>query len=203
MQVKLPSNYNFGLSAATAEKPDSFEVFKFLLSGTDSGSQGGSQDQQQQQHQQQQQQEVKRDNQPPADNNPGSTGNVQGSQLAAFEDRLQKIDSTVNSISADVSKLSQKSGQRHDEAIRGGVTKAQFNDLESRLQGIESTLSDIRKDLEGRDYSKQFSQLQKQLQTSHSNLADNLQSTLMTSMHPPPTPLPFLICPTQSLTYHL
>ncbi|KAK2753260.1 hypothetical protein FQN54_007951 [Arachnomyces sp. PD_36] len=182
-KVTLPSNNYFGLTAATAEKPDSFEVFEFMLKGTDSSGQSNtqSQDQQQEQQEQQQQQEVKRDNPPPVNNNQGS-GTTQSSQLAAFEDRLQKIDSTVNSISGDLTTLAQKNVQRHQEYIRGSITKGQFNDMDARLQRIESALSDIRKDLEGRDYSKQFSQLQRQLQTSHSNLADNLQSTLMTTI---------------------
>lgn len=178
-QVTLPSNNYFGLTAATAEKPDSFEVFEFLVTGTDSGTQSNNQ---QQQQQQQQQQDTKRDNQPPAANNPGSTDNVQSNQLAGFEDRLQRIYNTVNTISADVNTLSQKNVQRHQEATRNSVTKGQINDLDARLQRIESTLSDMKKAMDGRDYSKQFSQLQKQLQTSHSNLADNLQSTMMNSM---------------------
>lgn len=155
-----------------------------MLKGTDSSGQntGQTQDQQQdQQQQQQQQQEVKRDDPPPANTNQGSTGNVQSNQLAAFEERLQKIDGTVNSISGDLTTLSQKNAQRHQEYVRGSITKGQFNDMDAKLQRIESALADIRKDLEGRDYSKQFTQLQRQLQTSHSNLADNLQSTLMTS----------------------
>lgn len=187
-QVTLPSKYYFGLSAATAEKPDSFEVFKFLVTGTDSSGQSNTesrqqQQQQQQKQQQQKQQDVKRETEPPADNNPESSEKLRG-RVSAFEDRLQKIDTTVNSISAELNSLSQKNTQRHQEAIRESVTKAQFHDLDSKLQRIESTLSDIRKDLEGRDYSKQFSKLQKQLQTSHSNLADNLQSTLMSSTYP-------------------
>jgi molecular chaperone GrpE (heat shock protein) len=142
------------------------------------------QQQQEQQQQEQEQAEIKRDNTPPADSNSGSTDNA---QFSAIDDRLQKLEKSVGSISSDLTSLSNKNAQRHQDAIRGAVTKGQINDLDARLQRIETAISAIQKDMEGKDYKKDFSQLQKQLQMSHSSLAQNIQSNVMESMYHPVT----------------
>ncbi|KAJ5710205.1 hypothetical protein N7493_009797 [Penicillium malachiteum] len=51
--------------------------------------------------------------------------------------------------------------------------------LEARLQRIESMLQNIRRDLEGKDYSSRFNQLQDTLRTSHLSLTENLHGHLL------------------------
>lgn len=75
--------------------------------------------------------------------------------------------------------------------------------LDARLQRIEQMLQNVQRDLEGKDYSSRFNQLQDTLRSSHLSLTENLQGHLLSgkSSFFPVYPLPQK---TQSiLTSHL
>ncbi|KAK8136631.1 lectin family integral membrane protein [Apiospora sp. TS-2023a] len=121
-KVSLPSGYNFGITAASADNPDSFEVFKMVVMTENLGAQGGAppsqqnQGQQQQQQQQQEQVVINRGGYNSEKNMPrgGNGGNE------PFDDAIpdQSADSIVS-------------------------TKAQFADLHNRIQSINHHLSTI------------------------------------------------------------
>ncbi|KAK8031142.1 concanavalin A-like lectin/glucanase domain-containing protein [Apiospora arundinis] len=119
-KVSLPTGYNFGLTAASADNPDSFEVFKMVVMTEDLASQGGAppsgQHQQQQQHQQQDQVVINRGGYNSEKNMPRGGGN--GNE--PFDDAIP--DQSADSITS---------------------TKAQFADLHNRIQSINHHLSTI------------------------------------------------------------
>lgn len=51
--------------------------------------------------------------------------------------------------------------------------------LDARLQRIEQMLQNVQRDLEGKDYSSRFNQLQDTLRSSHLSLTENLQGHLL------------------------
>lgn len=51
--------------------------------------------------------------------------------------------------------------------------------LDARLQRIEQLLQNVQRDLEGKDYSSRFNQLQDTLRSSHLSLTENLQGHLL------------------------
>ncbi|BDD55306.1 hypothetical protein MPDQ_007102 [Monascus purpureus] len=169
-KISLPAGNTFGLTAATPENPDSFEIFKFILRSSETAppvQQGSYQ-------------------QPITDQNvdgAGSTGSesvASGAQLADLRARLELLSHASTNLVRDVNGLSSKSDSRHAELLQQVATKEQLASLDARLQRIEDTLLTIKRDLEGKDYRSHFNQLQETLKSSHLNLAENLQGTLHT-----------------------
>jgi len=201
-RVSLPSGYYFGITAATAENPDSFEVTKFVVSSA-SGSQAPPPPQQQQQQARQAQHGV--GSPPPLqklDRFPGSPEAVpdrvadeirnQDDQFADLHNRLQGMTHQVANIFGEFDQLSRKMEERHNQmmAAMPVVPHDNINDLKRRIEGIERTVQQIQKDVEGRDYGKHISDLQRSVDNIKGGLTEHLPDTLGQSKF---TPL-FLLC---------
>ncbi|KAJ5873943.1 uncharacterized protein N7529_002373 [Penicillium soppii] len=178
-KVALPAGNTFGITAATPENPDSFEVFKFILeSATTQGStipsnQGNTQP-------------IVNQNQvppkaqvPPAA--PASEGTMIGlaAQFVDLSGRLQLTNKATNTILQDIKSQAQKADARHAELLQMLITKDQYNALESRLARMEQLIANIQRDVGDRDYSSRFNQLHDTLRSSHLSLSENLQGHLL------------------------
>ena len=158
-QIKLPSDYYFGISAASAETADSFEAYKFVLTTSSITRE-----------------EPRRDN-PPPPSSPllnslptlqevvASSISSQEAQFADLHDRLQVIARALNSLFSEVTKLAEKSEGRHQELARNAMTTDKLNAMDQRLQSIESVVQ---------DYQGQFSGLNSLMKESHSRLTVGL-----------------------------
>ncbi|KAL2011306.1 hypothetical protein VTN00DRAFT_4024 [Thermoascus crustaceus] len=183
-KVALPAGNNFGISAATPENPDSFEIFKFVLSPADSGAARPPLIPQQQQPPPQQQQGSQ---QPIFNQNAGDQGiedrpasyyTTWEQQFADLHTRLQLINHASSNLIREVTSISSKINKDHQELLQNVATKDMMAILDSRLQRIEQSLQNIKRDIEGKDYQDRFAQLQETLKHSHLSLADNLQGTI-------------------------
>ncbi|KAL9590322.1 MAG: hypothetical protein Q9203_000894 [Teloschistes exilis] len=160
----MPSGYFFGISAASADTPDSFELYKFVAS-TPTGIT----------------RELPRRNPPsqqpphPA-SNPGAAVNGQDShssssdiQLAAqvtdLQNRLQSMSQQVDNVFREVQQLVSKFEARHQELAHKITSNEQLNALDRRVQSFEDTL---------RSYEGHFSSIQGALKDSHSTLNEGL-----------------------------
>ncbi|CEJ58178.1 hypothetical protein PMG11_06844 [Penicillium brasilianum] len=180
-KVKLPAGNTFGFTAATPENPDSFEIFKFLLS---SASGQGQTVPSQQGSTQQQQQPISNQNQPPVirdTGNPVIDAGI-GAQFVDLQGRIQLQNKATNTIIQDLKAQSGKNDARHTEIMQKLASKEQVAALDARLQRIESLLQNIQRDLEGKDYSSRFNQLQDTLRSSHLSLTENLQSHFLSAI---------------------
>lgn len=164
MKIKMPSGYFFGISAASADTPDSFEVYKFVAS-TPTGIT----------------RELPRRDPPsqqptPPASNPGAAVNDQPShssssdiQLAAqvtdLQNRLQSMSQQVENVFREVQQLVSKFETRHQELAHKITSNEQLSALDRRIQSFENTL---------RSYDGQFSSIQGALKDSHSTLNEGL-----------------------------
>ncbi|KAJ5709793.1 hypothetical protein N7493_010084 [Penicillium malachiteum] len=171
-KVVLPSGNTFGLTAATPENPDSFEVFKFVLE-----SASGQTVAQGNPYQQQQQQQVVNRDAPPAPQ--AGSDKDYSTQFFDLNNRIQSQSKATNAILQEIKAQAIKSEDRQAEAHRILASRDQVSSLEARLQRIESMLQNIQRDLEGKDYSSRFNQLQDTLRTSHLSLTENLHGHLL------------------------
>jgi mannose-binding lectin 1 len=174
VQVALPTGNNFGITAATPENPDSFEIFKFVVQPSASGTNAAPPAQ----PQANQQPNVNQGQARPVD--PRS---INSDQLVDLSSRIQSLNDATNSIAHDVRSLSSKAESRHIE-LQKMATKEQVANLDARLQKIEQLLQNIQRDLEGKDYRDRFNQLHETLRSSHMSLTENLQGTLLNGKHP-------------------
>lgn len=159
-KVKMPPDYYFGLTAASAETADSFEVYKFNLFTSRSITR-----------------EEPRRAQPPPVGQPDNRGNApppetqapstapSDAQFNDLQSRLQTMAQSIDSLFQEVKQLAEKSEGRHLELSRNVIAAERLSSMDQRLQGIEKTV---------RDYQGQFSSLQSTLKDSHSSLVEGL-----------------------------
>lgn len=171
-QVFLPAGNTFGISAATPENPDSFEIFKFALESA--AGQAVPQGQ------------GNTPQQPIADQNPPpiQSGNtvLDAGIAAQFLDlggRMQLANKATDGILQDLHTQSSTSETRHLELLRRVASQEQVTALDARLQRIEELLQNVQRDLEGKDYSGRFSQLHDTLRSSHLSLSESLQGSVL------------------------
>ncbi|KAK3375075.1 concanavalin A-like lectin/glucanase domain-containing protein [Podospora didyma] len=139
-KIRLPSGYNFGITAASAENPDSFEVFKLVVLNDDNNhgstssyhqtNHGQNQDQNQNQNQNQNQGQ----NQGHENNNNQQAGQQQKPPhqgKLTFGRSGMVVDDPFDTVIPD------------QQAEKITSSKAQFEDLHNRLQSVNHHLSSI------------------------------------------------------------
>ena len=176
-QIKLPSDYYFGITAASADTPDTFEVYKFVTTTSNSVAREEPQRHQapppqREQHQQQRQQQQH------YEDTQASRYTSQDAQFADLHNRLQIMAHAIDNIQQTVSKLSESAEGRHQEISRNVMSGDQLNAMDQRLQGIERTFQ---------DYQKEFQSLQFMFRDTHGNLMQSIPAH-MTDSESSPSP---------------
>lgn len=181
--ISLPPQYFFGISAASAENPDSFEISKFVVTTLPSIAReeprvGDSSAFQNQQAPTQQQQSHHGGNSPPS--NAGPT------DLSEITNRLEQLQNLVSNIAMNVNQLEERQNNRQAELLSrvgsggGGAAPAgpALDALERRAQSIEATVQRIQRDIEGRDYQNTLNDLQSALKDTQSNLMAGMSQSM-------------------------
>lgn len=168
-QVQLPTDYYFGISAASADMPDSFEAYKFIVhtlnpseplsaqaAGTDNVN-----------HQK-------------SHSSPGLAG-----QEGAIDHRLDDIQHRISELAKHLEQLEglikstdSNAHNRHQELAESRPKPNQLNSMDGRIQTIERAVQTIQKDIEGRDYKGRLDQIQQLFEASHSNLMTHLPASM-------------------------
>ena len=177
MQVKLPSENFFGVTAASSETPDSFEIFKFIVKTTTSVTR----------------EEPKRQKLVPADDQneasrqaapesvpdaDAATFKSQQEQFADLHNRLQMMSHSIDNLYREVSKYQNLASGRHHETQSMLATREQMTTLDGRLQSIEITLSGLRNEFRSKDYTGHFNDIHASLKARHDSLLEILPRTM-------------------------
>ncbi|OQE44312.1 hypothetical protein PENCOP_c002G05574 [Penicillium coprophilum] len=184
-KVSLPAGNTFGITAATPENPDSFEIFKFILEsaagqGSTISSNQGSTPQQPIVNQ--------IPDQPPQPIiNSGTEMSMNGlaAQIADLSGRIQLAGKATNLILQEIRNQAQKADERHAELVQKSLAQdRQLAQFDSRLSRVEQVLQTVQSDLksvasQSKDYSGRFNQLHETLRSSHLSLSENLQGHLL------------------------
>ncbi|KAF4300862.1 putative lectin family integral membrane protein [Botryosphaeria dothidea] len=198
-KVNIPAGYKFGVSAASAENPDSFEIFKFTVSMTDGGNQappnppavqqqepirGYSQDQHQQ-----------------VAGSGGSQSSISKDQFDDVNARVQIINKRVDEIYNLLQDMKTRHEQTHTELMslnKNGPIHDHVGAVETKVGRIEGIVTAIQKDLEGKGYH--LANLQSALRDTHSGLQDSL-SDVVTRHAPKMWTFVFLVIIVQVLMF--
>ena len=179
-KIKIPSgDYGFGITAASAEVPDSFELYKFIVTT----AQGVTREEPRrmfEHHQQQappgqdpsyhQQQQQQQQQNPPNPAAPASQ--FFASQDAEFEDlhnRLQFMSHGIDHVISQVDALSQQSQGQHAEVARNVMSVDRLEAMDQRVRSIEQTV---------KEYQEEFRDLHRTLRSSHHMLGESLTEKL-------------------------
>ena len=173
-KIALPTDYYFGLTAASADPPDSFEVFKFVLGRTTSTappSQPGS-------------------GQMPIPNQGGSVpepNNIpashSSSQSEDLTNKLNLLSTALNSLYTQVTQQTTNSESRHQEILRqlsalptqlNPASQGGMSNIDARLTSIERALSTIQSELHSGDHKSQFAALTRQVNEMNVGMTEHL-----------------------------
>ncbi|PNY23058.1 Protein EMP47 [Tolypocladium capitatum] len=183
-KVNLPPGYDFGVTATTPDRPDSFEVFKMVVMSDSTVSGDASQ------HRQLPKDEQK--HQKPHDD--VSSGNVMSDEpadrfttsLAQFQDLHNRLQSAMHQISAvhqSVTQHHQQDETRHSEmkqvldALRGQMARAQqTDDLLNRIKDLEKEVRSMRNDI-NKKFSAHHESFQGYLSDHHATLSRAVASS--------------------------
>ena len=186
-KISLPSGYYFGLTAATADQPDSFEVHKFLVStnvpqGQENVVKGPPPPQQQPPQQPPQLQKLDRLPSAPEAVPDKVAEDVKGqdAQFADLHNRLQGLTHQVANIFGEFEQLGRKLDERHNQIMGGmpNVPHDKIDTLSRRLETIERNLEQVKRDVEGKDYRENLNQLDQAIKSIQGGLTDNLPDTI-------------------------
>ncbi|CAI7632886.1 unnamed protein product [Penicillium glandicola] len=179
-KVALPAGNTFGISAATPENPDSFEIFKFILeSVTGQGSTIPS-------NQGSTPQQPILDQTPDQPAQPAmkpvteTTLNGLAAQMADLSGRIQLGGKATNLILQEIKNQAVKAEQRHAEFTQKFLAQdRQLAQFDARLTRVEQLLQAVQTELQSKDYNGRFNQLHETLRSSHLSLSENLQGHLL------------------------
>ena len=169
IQVKLPVQYNFGISAASAEMPDSFEAFKFVVRYLNPSNPPSSPPQGER---------ATPNQQAPSPPVGAAAAQMDASALASLQSSLATVLSKLDSLDGQIKSTDSNAHNRHQETVESRARPNQLNSMESRIQAIEGIVMQIQRDVEGRDYKGKLDQLQTLFEASHSNLMTHLPASM-------------------------
>ena len=164
----MPTDYSFGVTAASAETPDSFEAYKFQLSTAQSISR----------------EEPRREKSHTAqtqEDSPASKYQSSDSQFEDLHNRLQSIQAFIESLNKEISNIKGDAENRHREVTRGLLSRDTLNEISSqgqKLDRIEKTMN---------SFQERFSNLQNAMKDSHISLTEGLPQHVSNSKRPTDT----------------
>lgn len=191
-KVHLPAGYHFGITASSAENPDSFEVHKFIVSastasvGREDPSKGHHEQPPIHQGQQQQRHEPEKKKETTVGDIPDMLSDVlaanirsQEDQFADLHNRIQIVNHKVNDIVHLLEEINTKLDQRHNEIISHVKPANDRSDAALRnVEKVERTVMAIQRDLENKDYKDLLHMVHNTVLNSQASLSKELPDAM-------------------------
>lgn len=183
-KIALPSGYNLGVSAASSQDPDSFEVFKLVVMTKTYSAPPQVNDHQQIRQPPAKQPPTSQAEHPfpdvvyPDDPKYESADKIeQAQQFSDIHDRLQSNFRHISIFQRDFNQYAGRADGQH------GILSAKVDALSARLDTIEKSLEAIGKTLANKDYLRLHNELKHAVEQSHGHLADSLSENVGTLVH--------------------
>nr|POE48073.1 protein emp47 [Quercus suber] len=176
-RISLPSDYFFGITGATSENPDSFEVNKFLVSSATST-----------------QSQAPPRMQPPSDGPslqkldrfPGSPEALQdraadeiknqADQFADLHNRLQGLSHQIANMFYEFDALARRIDDKHNE-LRTTFPEfptERLDTINRRIEGLEQSVRSVQQNVESKDYRPLFEDMKRDLAKVHGGLSSSI-----------------------------
>ena len=164
-QIKMPSGYAFGITAGSAENPDSFEAYKFQV-WADQGPSLGSQ--QQQQGQIPISDAAAAANQAPLNDNRPLPYQASEAQFQGLQNKIQALSQSVDKLERQLSMMETNAESRHREVTRALTSQDVINHAKAQSDKIDH----IDRVMNG--FQEQFLTLRSAVKDSHESLSESL-----------------------------
>lgn len=181
--ITLPVDYYFGITAASTDPPDSFEVFKFLLKPSSYTSPAAQAPPSQNQDQGQMpilNQDTGHMIREPADV-PASHFTTSAAQFEDLHSRLNLLSKSITNLFGEITKHTAAEESRYQEILRqiqllspNTQSSLQPSNLDARLSAMERTLNSIQAELSSGDHKRQFNNLQTTLREMNVGVTEHL-----------------------------
>ncbi|KAF2108700.1 concanavalin A-like lectin/glucanase domain-containing protein [Lophiotrema nucula] len=190
-KVKLPEGNYFGLSASSAENPDSFEISKFTVATTNAYTREEPNRQPNQPaspHQDQHQQPIQK--QPPLSPQQAETQQMMADVLAAsiksqddrFADthnRLQNLMHQVTTFHDYVARVDAENHDRYNNLMNKIVAiDDKINAMLRNVEKVERTSMEVQRDLESKDFKDMLNTVHRAIEDSHSSLSAGMPAAM-------------------------
>lgn len=167
-RVRLPTEYNFGLTAASSDPPDSFEVYRFQLnaSGPGAGMPG---------------RRLRGDSPntvPEPEYRAAAEFATSGAQFTDLHSRLHVLSETMHNLLEEIKRQAGVADARQQEIIRQFGTSQSAGNIDSRLSNLERLIADLHSDHKSTDHRGQYEKLSQQIQSSHAGLTEHLPNRM-------------------------
>lgn len=183
--VRLPTDYVFGMTASSNDPPDSFEVFGFHLAPFTAINTMHTQQQMAQQDSWPEPRTPDNTQQPPTfrqqQQSPPPVNMVNPGALTALEKRVNDLytllERTTTKLGTELESLNSRLSQpiaASNKDSGSSPTTAQLATLDSRLTDLSRTLQSLEKELKSGDHTKQFARISEQIQTVHSGVLEHV-----------------------------
>lgn len=171
-KIALPADYNFGVTAASSDKPDSFEVYKFAVS---SGS-GASMEHIQEGQMGSQQRLGSMD----APNVPASQFTSSAAQFEDLHNRLQQVSKSITNLFGEIQRHTRAEEERYQEILRrlSSSSGSPGGNFESRLNNMDRMISELHQDFRASDHKGQFEKINAQLIKTHEGVTEQIPGRL-------------------------
>jgi lectin, mannose-binding 1 len=185
-KISLPSDYTFGITAATSEPPDSFEIFKLSTYTSSNPSPAPPQNQQQKTQQQQQERSQPPSNKKnnnnafpadPPDADP-TTYTTSTAQFTDLHNRLQLLSHAVHNLFREISAHTQAEETRYASILAQLPSATTMTNLDHRIQNIELMISALKREIESGDHRGQFERIHDRLERAHVGFSEHLPELL-------------------------
>ena len=166
--ASLPPDYNFGLTGASSDPPDSFEVFKFALSpATPVPPRVFLQNQ----NQNSKPRQVRPDN-PPSSSS--QSGDSYASQFEDLNSRLNLLSKSISNLFDLVSKQSQTAETQHQTLLSKLPNTQLISTLDTKISNLDKLVGTLASDLKNSDHSTQFRKLSEQVAKTHESVTEQV-----------------------------
>lgn len=173
-QIALPTDYSFGLTAASSDPPDSFEVFRFEVnkgvstpglsqqsgsSNINTGSNTGSRS-------------ITNDNN--ANANAAETTRFMTLHFNDLHDRVQALAKSVDSLSLEL-QISRATQKEILELLRSSNVQG---NIDSKLNNVDRLVTEMSRDLKSTDHKMEYARLNQQIEKTHQGITTHVPGVL-------------------------
>lgn len=180
-KVVLPADYYFGITAASGDPPDSFEVFSFVLKPTTYTSPTTEQPPPQGQIPIAGRDQSSNILPPPVTDRPSSQLTTSSAQFEDLNSRLYLLSKSITNLFNEITKHTAAEESRYQEILRqiqllspNTQSALQPSNLDGRLSSIERTLTALQSEFSSADHKTQFSSLNKKMTEMNLGVTEHL-----------------------------
>lgn len=165
-KITLPADYTFGLTAASSDPPDSFEVFKFAVSKPRTAEA------------EPQIIRVNRDRKPQAPvAESADSGQVVATLQTQFDDlqnRVQSVSKSVDTLSAEI----KATRQTQDQILQLLRSSNVQGNIDSKLNNMDKLVSEMHRELKSTDHKNEYAKLNAQIERTHQGIHEHIPGRL-------------------------